>query len=207
MKELQGAIIIASAFQALLGYTGLMTLLLRSTTSLHLHLHLFHKLYIIIYNIIIHKFNKKTILTSTLFRLINPVVVSPTIAAVGLSFYTYGFPHLGECLEIGILQILIVIIFFLVSLFIFHISFSNLHKVNKYSFFLLFQYLRKVSLFGHRVFLIYAVSKRLFFIFFKFHILKSSFFFNIFFCLKGTIGNGYNMGNHIHSDRNRGIQI
>ncbi|XP_023748397.1 nucleobase-ascorbate transporter 12 isoform X1 [Lactuca sativa] len=92
MKELQGAIIIASAFQALLGYTGLMTLLL---------------------------------------RLINPVVVSPTIAAVGLSFYTYGFPHLGECLEIGILQILIVIIFFL--------------------------YLRKVSLFGHRVFLIYAV--------------------------------------------------
>ncbi|KAI3526849.1 hypothetical protein L1887_06115 [Cichorium endivia] len=40
-----------------------------------------------------------------------PVVVSPTIAAVALSFYTYGFTQLGECLEIGILQILIVIIF------------------------------------------------------------------------------------------------
>ncbi|KAI3523324.1 hypothetical protein L1887_01385 [Cichorium endivia] len=92
MKELQGAIIIASAFQALLGYTGLMTLLL---------------------------------------RFINPVVVSPTIAAVGLSFYTYSFKQLGECLEIGILQILIVIIFSL--------------------------YLRKISFLGHRIFLIYAV--------------------------------------------------
>ncbi|KAI3748196.1 hypothetical protein L6452_11121 [Arctium lappa] len=92
MKELQGAIIIASAFQALLGYSGLMTLLL---------------------------------------RLINPVVVSPTIAAVGLSFYSYGFPQMGACLEIGMVQILLVIMFSL--------------------------YLRKVSLLGHRIFLIYAV--------------------------------------------------
>ncbi|KAJ0657229.1 putative nucleobase-ascorbate transporter 12 [Helianthus annuus] len=34
MKELQGAIIIASAFQALLGYSGLMTLLLRCVSRL-----------------------------------------------------------------------------------------------------------------------------------------------------------------------------
>ncbi|CAH1437867.1 unnamed protein product [Lactuca virosa] len=92
MKELQGAIIIASAFQAFLGYSGLMTLFL---------------------------------------RLINPVVVSPTIAAVGLSFYSYGFPQMGACLEIGMVQILLVIMFSL--------------------------YLRKVSILGHRVFLIYAV--------------------------------------------------
>ncbi|XP_059430425.1 nucleobase-ascorbate transporter 12 [Corylus avellana] len=92
MKELQGAIIIASAFQAILGYSGLM---------------------------------------SVLVRLINPVVVSPTIAAVGLSFFSYGFPLVGTCLEIGSVQILLVIIFSL--------------------------YLRKVSVFGHRVFLIYAV--------------------------------------------------
>ncbi|KAJ9554741.1 hypothetical protein OSB04_009355 [Centaurea solstitialis] len=92
MKELQGAIIIASAFQALLGYSGVMTLLL---------------------------------------RLINPVVVSPTIAAVGLSFYSYGFPQLGACLEIGMVQILVVIMFSL--------------------------YFRKISLFGHRIFQIYAV--------------------------------------------------
>ncbi|XP_076887149.1 nucleobase-ascorbate transporter 12-like [Bidens hawaiensis] len=92
IKELQGAIIIASAFQALLGYSGIMALLL---------------------------------------RLINPVVVSLTIAAVGLSFYSYGFPQMGACLEIGMVQILIVIIFSL--------------------------YLRKVSVLGHRVFLIYAV--------------------------------------------------
>ncbi|KAK8995304.1 hypothetical protein V6N11_069743 [Hibiscus sabdariffa] len=92
MKELQGAIIIASAFQALLGYSGLMSLFL---------------------------------------RLINPVVVAPTIAAVGLSFYSYGFPLVGNCLEIGIMHILLLIIFSL--------------------------YLRKISVLGHRIFLIYAV--------------------------------------------------
>ncbi|GMI88996.1 ARABIDOPSIS NUCLEOBASE-ASCORBATE TRANSPORTER 12, nucleobase-ascorbate transporter 12 [Hibiscus trionum] len=92
MKELQGAIIIASAFQALLGYSGLMSLFL---------------------------------------RLINPVVVAPTIAAVGLSFFSYGFPLVGNCLEIGVMQILLVIIFSL--------------------------YLRKISVLGHRIFLIYAV--------------------------------------------------
>ncbi|XP_029126248.1 nucleobase-ascorbate transporter 12 [Cajanus cajan] len=64
-------------------------------------------------------------------RLINPVVVSPTIAAVGLSFYSYGFPLVGTCLEIGAVQILVVIVFSL--------------------------YLRKISVLGHRIFLIYAV--------------------------------------------------
>ncbi|KAK7261246.1 hypothetical protein RIF29_27553 [Crotalaria pallida] len=92
MKELQGAIIIGSAFQALLGYSGLMSLVV---------------------------------------RLINPVVVSPTIAAVGLSFFSYGFPLVGTCLEIGAVQIFVVIVFSL--------------------------YLRKISLLGHRIFLIYAV--------------------------------------------------
>ncbi|KAL2331957.1 hypothetical protein Fmac_019538 [Flemingia macrophylla] len=92
MKELQGAIIIGSAFQTFLGYSGLMSLLV---------------------------------------RLINPVVVSPTIAAVGLSFYSYGFPLVGTCLEIGAVQILVVVVFSL--------------------------YLRKISVLGHRIFLIYAV--------------------------------------------------
>jgi nucleobase transporter 1/2 len=77
MRELQGAIIIGSAFQAVLGYSGLMSLIL---------------------------------------RLVNPVVVAPTVAAVGLSFYSYGFPLVGKCLEIGVVQILLVIIFALVSL-------------------------------------------------------------------------------------------
>ncbi|KZV25520.1 nucleobase-ascorbate transporter 12 [Dorcoceras hygrometricum] len=92
MKELQGAIIIGSAFQAFLGYSGLMSLIV---------------------------------------RLINPVVVSPTIAAVGLSFFSFGFPRVGICIEIGLVQILLVIVFSL--------------------------YLRKISVLGHRVFLIYAV--------------------------------------------------
>ncbi|KAI0531156.1 hypothetical protein KFK09_000709 [Dendrobium nobile] len=92
MKELQGAFIMSSAFQAILGYSGLMSLFL---------------------------------------RLINPVVVSPTVAAVGLSFFGYGFTQVGNCLEIGIMQILLVVIFAL--------------------------YLRKIRIFGHRIFLIHAV--------------------------------------------------
>ena len=50
------------------------------------------------------------------YRLINPVVISPTIAAVGLSFYSYGFPLVGTCIEIGAVKILVVIVFSLVSL-------------------------------------------------------------------------------------------
>ncbi|CAH9093834.1 unnamed protein product [Cuscuta epithymum] len=92
MKELQGAIIIASAFQTIVGYSGLMMIFL---------------------------------------KWINPVVVAPTIAAIGLSFYSYGFPRVGACLEVGVVQILLVVIFSL--------------------------YLRKVAILGHRVFLIYAV--------------------------------------------------
>lgn len=42
--------------------------------------------------------------------------MSPTIAAVGLSFYSYGFPVVGNCLEIGAVQILLVVFFSLVSL-------------------------------------------------------------------------------------------
>ncbi|MCO5555268.1 hypothetical protein L7F22_008813 [Adiantum nelumboides] len=64
-------------------------------------------------------------------RLINPVVVAPTVAAVGLSFFTYGFPVVGTCVEIGIPQIVIIVFFAL--------------------------HLRKVSIGGHRIFQIYAI--------------------------------------------------
>ncbi|XP_004288522.1 PREDICTED: nucleobase-ascorbate transporter 11 [Fragaria vesca subsp. vesca] len=92
MRELQGAIIVGSIFQSILGFSGLMSLLL---------------------------------------RLINPIVVAPTVAAVGLAFLSYGFPQAGSCVEISIPQILLVLIFTL--------------------------YLRGVSIFGHRLFRIYAV--------------------------------------------------
>ncbi|KAI3508649.1 hypothetical protein L1887_23658 [Cichorium endivia] len=92
MRELQGAIIISSIFQCILGFSGLMSLFL---------------------------------------RLINPVVVAPTIAAMGLAFFSYGFPQAGSCIEISLPQILLVLIF-------------SLH-------------LRGVSILGHRVFQIYAV--------------------------------------------------
>ncbi|XP_008786258.2 nucleobase-ascorbate transporter 11-like [Phoenix dactylifera] len=92
MRELQGAIIVGSVFQTILGYSGLMSLLLRS---------------------------------------INPVVVAPTVATIGLAFFSYGFPQAGTCVEISIPLILLILIFTL--------------------------YLRRISFFGNRVFLIYAV--------------------------------------------------
>lgn len=92
MRELQGAILIGSLFQSILGFSGLMSLLL---------------------------------------RLINPVVVAPTVAAVGLAFFSYGFPQAGSCVEISIPQIVLVLFFTL--------------------------YIRGVSISGHRVFQIYAV--------------------------------------------------
>ncbi|XP_050205443.1 nucleobase-ascorbate transporter 11 [Mercurialis annua] len=99
MRELQGAIIVGSIFQSILGFTGLMSLLI---------------------------------------RLINPVVVAPTVAAVGLAFFSYGFPQAGSCVEISIPLILLVLIFSL--------------------------YLRGISIFGHRIFRVYAVPLSVIFI-------------------------------------------
>ncbi|KAL9229597.1 hypothetical protein vseg_005047 [Gypsophila vaccaria] len=92
MRELQGAIMIGSLFQTILGFSGLMSLIL---------------------------------------RLINPVVVAPTVAAVGLAFFSYGFPQAGSCIEISVPLILLVLFFTL--------------------------YIRGVSISGHRIFQIYAV--------------------------------------------------
>lgn len=69
---------------------------------------------------------------SLILRVIHPVVVAPTVAAVGLAFFSYGIPVVGMCVEIGIPQILLLVLFSL--------------------------YLRKISVFGHRIFQVYAVS-------------------------------------------------
>lgn len=50
-------------------------------------------------------------------RFINPVVVAPTVAAVGLAFFSYGFPQAGACVEISIPEIFLVLVFTLVSMF------------------------------------------------------------------------------------------
>ncbi|KAK7252441.1 hypothetical protein RIF29_36376 [Crotalaria pallida] len=92
MRELQGAIIVGSIFQCILGFSGLMSILL---------------------------------------RLINPIVVAPTVAAVGLAFFSYGFPQAGTCMEISVPLIALVLIFTL--------------------------YLRGISVFGRHLFRIYAV--------------------------------------------------
>ncbi|XP_038903917.1 nucleobase-ascorbate transporter 11 isoform X2 [Benincasa hispida] len=77
MRELQGAIIVSSIFQSILGFSGLMSLFL---------------------------------------RLINPLVVAPTVAAIGLAFFSYGFPQAGSCVEISIPHIVLLLIFTLVPL-------------------------------------------------------------------------------------------
>lgn len=70
-------------------------------------------------------------LMTVFLRFINPVVVAPTVAAIGLSFFTYGFPIVGTCVEIGIPPIVVIVFFAL--------------------------HLRKVSIGGHRIFQVYAV--------------------------------------------------
>ncbi|KAI5410112.1 hypothetical protein KIW84_055554 [Lathyrus oleraceus] len=72
MRELQGAIIVGLIFQCILGFSGLMSILL---------------------------------------RLINPVVVAPTVAAVGLVFFSYGFQQVGICMKISVPQIALVLFF------------------------------------------------------------------------------------------------
>ncbi|XP_027346947.1 nucleobase-ascorbate transporter 11-like isoform X2 [Abrus precatorius] len=102
MREIQGAIIVGSIFQCILGFSGLISLLL---------------------------------------RIINPIVVAPTVAAIGLAFFSYGFPQAGTCMEISIPQIALVLIFTLVS------PIPNISS----------SHLRGVSVFGHHMFRIYAV--------------------------------------------------
>ncbi|KAL5177458.1 Nucleobase-ascorbate transporter 11 [Glycine soja] len=89
MTELQGAIIVGSIFQCILGLSGLMFLLL---------------------------------------RIINPIVVAPTVAAVGLAFFSYGFPQAGTCMKISIPQIALVLLFTLLfsgtHIFVFYFLFE-----------------------------------------------------------------------------------
>lgn len=42
-------------------------------------------------------------------------MVAPTVAAVGLAFFSYGFQQAGICLEISVPQIALVLLFTLVS--------------------------------------------------------------------------------------------
>lgn len=50
------------------------------------------------------------------WMVINLIVVASTMAIVGLTFFTYGFTMVGTCVEIGLLQILIIVFFFPISL-------------------------------------------------------------------------------------------
>lgn len=60
---------------------------------------------------------KETDVLDLCSRFINPVVVAPTVAAVGLAFFSYGFPQAGACVEISLPEILLILVFTLVSTF------------------------------------------------------------------------------------------
>lgn len=62
-------------------------------------------------------------------------MVAPTVAAVGLAFFSYGFPQAGTCMEISIPQIVLVLIFTLVSPHDPIISFIFIIKWISYPFF------------------------------------------------------------------------
>ncbi|KAG6401153.1 hypothetical protein SASPL_137998 [Salvia splendens] len=53
---------------------------------------------------------------SLFLRFINPVVVAPTVTALGLAFFSFGFPQAGACVEISIPEIFLVLVFTLVPL-------------------------------------------------------------------------------------------
>lgn len=72
------------------------------------------------------------------YRLVNPVVVAPTVAAVGLAYFSYGFPHAGNCIEISIPLILLVLIFVLVRKFLNHIIVGKISLSHQYIFLLLY---------------------------------------------------------------------
>ncbi|THG12707.1 hypothetical protein TEA_026834 [Camellia sinensis var. sinensis] len=104
MRELQGAIIVGSIFHSILGFSGLMSLFVRLDWSNFRT------------DLGANQSRKLGTGTGLLKLLINPVVVAPTVAAVGLAFFSYGFPQAGSCVEISLPQILLVLIFTLVPL-------------------------------------------------------------------------------------------
>lgn len=105
--------------------------------------------------------------------------MAPTVAVLGLAFFSYGFPQAGSCIEISIPLIVLVLLFTLVINFLMscvtNIS-QQLYEtpckicmsialLEKYvlnillikRLFLSLQYMRRISLFGNRIFLVYAV--------------------------------------------------
>ncbi|CAK9214205.1 unnamed protein product [Sphagnum troendelagicum] len=46
-----------------------------------------------------------------LTRFISPVVIAPTIIMVGFGHFEYGFPGVGKCIEIGLPQMFVIILF------------------------------------------------------------------------------------------------
>lgn len=123
-------------------------------------------------------------------------MVAPTVAAVGLALFSYGFPQAGTCVEISIPQIILLLVFSLVSdlqavsknfgfsflstpyilwnstldlfqiviimkkmcFFLIHLNgICKVFKTLTVALLLSFQYLRGISIYGNRVFWIYAV--------------------------------------------------
>ncbi|KAJ7298453.1 hypothetical protein O6H91_16G058700 [Diphasiastrum complanatum] len=72
MREIQGALIVASSIQIILGFSGLWGILL---------------------------------------KFITPLALAPVVALVGLGLYIYGFPGVAKCVEVGIPELILLVIF------------------------------------------------------------------------------------------------
>lgn len=65
---------------------------------------------------VVRRMENPSLFILTCCRFINPVVVAPTVTALGLAFFSFGFPQAGACVEISIPEILLVLMFTLVSI-------------------------------------------------------------------------------------------
>jgi xanthine/uracil permease len=68
-------------------------------------------------------------------RFINPIVIAPVTAIVGLGLLEYGFPGVGKCVEIGIPALLFILIF---SQHLKHIHIPHVPFIHEIHFFELF---------------------------------------------------------------------
>ncbi|KAK9054511.1 hypothetical protein SSX86_025589 [Deinandra increscens subsp. villosa] len=97
MRAIQGALIIASTIQIILGFSGLWRNVARLTLKFELnkiyHLCLPSKYYIVLF-----------------CRLLSPLSAVPLVALAGFGLYEFGFPGVARCVEIGLPQLIILVL-------------------------------------------------------------------------------------------------
>ncbi|XP_064951588.1 nucleobase-ascorbate transporter 6 isoform X3 [Musa acuminata AAA Group] len=91
MRGTQGALIVSSTIQIILGFSGLWRIVV---------------------------------------RLLSPLSAAPLVALAGFGLYEFGFPGVAKCIEIGLPQLIILVIF---SQYIPHLLHSKKHVFDRYA--------------------------------------------------------------------------